>query len=214
MDIFFEYTIGSIQFWAVKDHELTNQATKIDHVCMDIRPLSGYLAVITLSFLLYSIRPTNAVFYSSLPALMLIFPVIVDHRVKMRLSMKDVLLGVVASVIILSPYYLVFGGNLKSITVYSIIFQLLSVSLPEEFFFRGFLQDSIGKSLRAVLWTSCFFSLAHLPRAIFLNDWISLLSFFPSLIMGWLYMKTNNIVPGTMFHLLANLVYQTSTYPK
>ena len=181
---------------------------------MNIKPLSGYLAVITLSFLLYSIRPTNAVFYSSLPALMLIFPVIVGHRVKMRLSIKDVLLGVVASVIILSPYYLVFGGNLKSITVYSIIFQLLSVSLPEEFFFRGFLQDSIGKSLRAVLWTSCLFSLAHLPRAIFLDDWISLLSFFPSLIMGWLYMKTNNIVPGTMFHLLANLVYQTSTYSK
>ena len=30
----------------------------------------------------------------------------------------------------------------------------------------------------------------------------------PSLVMGWLYMRTNNILPGTIFHLLANLAYQ------
>jgi membrane protease YdiL (CAAX protease family) len=59
---------------------------------------------------------------------------------------------------------------------------------------------------------SLLFSLAHLPKAVFYNEWMSLLSFFPSLVMGWLYLKTNNILPGTIFHLFANLVYQTSKF--
>ncbi len=200
-----------MQFWAVKKiTELTKQSMKVDHLCMKIKPLSGYLAVLTLSFLLYSIKPSNAILYNSLPALMLIFPLTIGHRVKIGFSIKDILIGLIASVIALCPYYLVFGGRLKSITVFFVIFQLLSVSLPEEFFFRGFLQDSMGRNLRAVLLVSLMFSLAHLPKAISLGDWTSLLSFFPSLMIGWLYMKTNNIVPGTIFHLLANLVYQTS----
>jgi membrane protease YdiL (CAAX protease family) len=178
---------------------------------MSTRTISGYLAIIILSFLLYSIKPKNNIFYSSLPILMVMFPIIVGYRVKLKFSIKDFFLGLIVSLIILLPYYLVFGGNLKTSTAYYIIFQLLSVSLPEEFFFRGFLQDSIGRNFRAVLLVSLLFSIAHLPRAIFFNEWISLLSFFPSIVMGWLYMKTNNILPGTIFHLLANLVYYNAS---
>jgi uncharacterized protein len=88
------------------------------------------------------------------------------------------------------------------------IFQLLAVSLPEEFFFRGFLQDSLSKNPKAILFVSLLFSLAHLPKAIFISDWMSLLSFFPSIVMGWLYYRTNNVLPGTIFHFSANLIYQ------
>lgn len=174
---------------------------------MNIKILSGYLAVLILSFLLHSIKPANNIFYASLPILMLIFPIIAGHKVKLRFSIKDFLSGLIVSIVVLLPYYLVFGINLRAITAYYVIFQLLSVSLPEEFFFRGFLQDSIGKGFRAILLVSLLFSIAHLPKAIFLGEWISLLSFFPSVVMGWLYMKTKNILPGTVFHLLANLVY-------
>ena len=97
---------------------------------------------------------------------------------------------------------------MKTITVYVLLFQLLSVSFPEEFFFRGFLQDTIGRNFKAVLLVSLLFAVAHIPKALLLGDWMSLLTFFPSLVMGWLYMKTNNILPGTIFHLLANLTYQ------
>ncbi len=138
---------------------------------------------------------------------MLIFPMIVGYKVKLKFSIKDLLLGIIMSVVILLPYYIVFRGNIKTISAYYVILQLLSVSLPEEFFFRGFLQDSMGKGFRAILLVSLLFSIAHLPKAVFLGEWISLLSFFPSIVMGWLYMKTKNILPGTVFHLLANLVY-------
>ena len=175
---------------------------------MNMKAIAGYLAVLALSFLLYSIKPSNTIFYNSLPALMLIFPLVVRHKVKIRFSLKDILIGLIVSMVFIFPYYLIFGSPHKSITAYAFIFQLLSVALPEEFFFRGFLQDSMGRTLRVVLLVSLMFSLAHLPKAVFLGDWTSLLSFFPSVIMGWLYVKTNNIVPGTLFHLLANLVYQ------
>lgn len=174
---------------------------------MNIKTISGYFFILISSFLLCSIRPTNNIFYISLPILMLMFPIIVGHSVKLRFSIKDFLLGLTVSVVILFPYYIASGGNVKTISVYYIIFQLLCVSFPEEFFFRGFLQDSIGRDFKAVLLVSLLFSIAHMPKAVFFGEWISLLSFFPSLIMGWLYMKTNNILPGTIFHFLANLIY-------
>jgi membrane protease YdiL (CAAX protease family) len=174
---------------------------------MNSKIISGYLSVLGLSFFLHAMKPATA-YFSLLPLLMLIFPLAVGHRVKLTFSLQDFSLGLVVSLIVLLPYYLLFGGTGKTITSYALIFQILAVSLPEEFFFRGFLQDSIGKSFRAVFLVSLLFSLAHLPKAIFMGEWISLLSFFPSLIMGWLYMKTNNILPGVLFHFLANLVYQ------
>ncbi len=178
---------------------------------MNIKTISGYFSVLILSFFLYSMKPATNIFYSSLPILMLIFPRIAGYKVKLRFSIKDLLLGIIMSVVILLPYYIVFEGNIKTISAYYVILQLLSVSLPEEFFFRGFLQDSTGRNFRAVLLVSLLFSIAHLPKAIFIGEWMSLLSFFPSIVMGWLYMKTNNILPGTIFHLLANLVYNPST---
>ncbi len=145
---------------------------------MNIKTISGYLSILILSFLLYSIKPTNNIFYSSLPILMVMFPIIVGYRVKIRFSIKDFFLGLIVSLIILLPYYLVFGGNLKTTTAYYIIFQLLSVSLPEEFFFRGFLQDSIGRNFRAVLIVSLLFSIAHLPKAFFLASGYHCSAFF------------------------------------
>jgi membrane protease YdiL (CAAX protease family) len=174
---------------------------------MKIKIISGYLIILILSFVIHAIKPSNHIYYSTLPLLMLIFPLIAGHRVKLVFSGKDLSIGLAASFFILLPYYLFFGGNPAAITVPSVIFQLLSVSFPEEFFFRGFMQDSMGRKYKGILFVSLLFALAHLPKAIFYNEWTVLLSFFPSLAMGWLYMKTNNILPGTVFHLLANLAY-------
>jgi len=168
----------------------------------------GYIALLVLSLLLHAAKPANTMYYSLLPVLMLGFPIVVGHRVKLRFSIRDFLLGLIVSITILVPYYVIVGGNMTPITVYAFLFQLLGVSIPEEFFFRGFLQDSIGRNFRAVLLVSLLFAVAHVPKALLLGDWMSLLSFFPSLVMGWLYMKTNNILPGTIFHFFANMAYQ------
>lgn len=174
---------------------------------MNLKTVSGYIAVVSLSFFLYSSKPTNTLFYSSLPVLMVMFPILVGHRVKLKFSVQDLFFGIGVSFVLLLPYYLILGGAIKKISVYFIIFQLFSIAFPEEFFFRGFIQDSIGRNYKAVVFVSLLFTLAHVPRAFFLSDWISLLSFFPSLVMGWLYMKTENVLPGILFHFFANFVY-------
>jgi membrane protease YdiL (CAAX protease family) len=139
---------------------------------------------------------------------MLAYPIIVGHRVKLSFAIKDIILGLVVSVVILIPYYVIFGENMKTISISVVLFQMLGISLPEEFFFRGYLQDSTGRNFKAVMLVSLLFTGAHLPKALFLGDWMTLLTFFPSLVMGWLYMRTNNILPGTIFHFLSNLAYQ------
>jgi membrane protease YdiL (CAAX protease family) len=169
---------------------------------------AGYLAVLVLSFILHAAKPVNPVYYSLLPVLMLTFPIIFRHTIRLKFNLKDFFTGLTVSVILLLPYYLLFGGNGREITGYFLIFQLIGAAFPEEFFFRGFLQDSIGRNIKAVIFVSILFSLAHLPKAVFTDEWMSLLSFFPSLAMGWLYMRTGNILPGTVFHFLANLAYQ------
>jgi membrane protease YdiL (CAAX protease family) len=173
---------------------------------MSIKAIIGYLIILIASFFLYGKKPANNIIYNLLPLLMVLYPVIVGYRVKLKFSVKDILLGIVISLIILLPYYLLAGGVIKKISYSFLTIQMISVAFPEEFFFRGFIQDSIGKNYRAIFLASILFSFAHFPKAFFSNDWTLLLSFFPSLVMGWLYMKTNNILPGIIFHFLANIV--------
>ena len=183
--------------------------TKLNYYRMTKKLFIGYCALLILSFFLHATKLANSIYNSSIPVLMFLFPIIVGYKVSVRFSIKDITIGLVVSLIILLPYYLLFGGNTREFSISYMVFVLLGISLPEEFFFRGFLQDSMGRTTKAVLFVSFLFAFAHLPKAIFFNEWTSLLSFFPSLVMGWLYMKTNNIIPGTFFHWLANMVYQS-----
>jgi len=89
----------------------------------------------------------------------------------------------------------------------TVAFQLLAVSLPEEAFFRGYLQETVGNNLKGVVAVSILFSIAHLPGFIINGDANSVLTFFPSLVMGYLYMRTSNILPCIIFHLFANLIF-------
>lgn len=91
--------------------------------------------------------------------------------------------------------------------------QFLVVALPEEFFYRGYLQARLrdvwpsgrrclGVRLGPAFWlTAILFALGHL--AIF-QVW-RLSVFFPALIFGWLREKTGSILPAVIFHALSNL---------
>lgn len=172
---------------------------------MRFKVLFGYFLLIIFSFILHYIKP-GRMYYSILPVLMIAYPVFSGSRIKISFSLKDILIGFLASFLILFPCYLFLGGNPTKITLADVLFQFIGVAFPEEVFFRGYIQESLKRSLNAVLITSLFFSFAHFPNAIFSNNWVSLLSFFPSLIMGWLYLKTGNILPGTIFHFFANIL--------
>jgi uncharacterized protein len=93
--------------------------------------------------------------------------------------------------------------------------QLLVVALPEEYFFRGYLQtrlELVWPSGRRVLgatvgWpllaASALFALGHL-----LVDFnaLRLAVFFPALVFGWMRQATGSILAGVLFHAASNLI--------
>lgn len=93
--------------------------------------------------------------------------------------------------------------------------QLLVIALPEEAFFRGYLQTSLDDAWRArrrlfgapvglaLVISSAIFAFGHLltdPRPS------RLAVFFPSLLFGWLRAKTGDTLPGIFFHATCNLL--------
>jgi uncharacterized protein len=91
---------------------------------------------------------------------------------------------------------------------------LLVVALPEEAFFRGYLQSALDRRYppRLVLWgahlgpglliTSVLFALGHF---LSIPDAGRLAVFFPSLLFGWLRAKTGGIGASVVCHALCNL---------
>jgi len=93
--------------------------------------------------------------------------------------------------------------------------QLLVVALPEEYFFRGYLQtrlEAVWPSRRsllgakvgyALLVASVLFALGHL-----LVDFnaLRLAVFFPALVFGWMRQASGSILASVLFHASSNLV--------
>lgn len=93
--------------------------------------------------------------------------------------------------------------------------QLVVVALPEEAFFRGFLQTSLDRAWTkkidifgakvgpALIVTSAVFALGHLAT---IPNPARLAVFFPSLLFGWLRNRTGGIGAGVAFHAMCNLL--------
>jgi uncharacterized protein len=96
--------------------------------------------------------------------------------------------------------------------------QLLVVALPEELFYRGWMQTRwaatapergvtiLGARLGAgFLWTQLLFALGHL---VVLQPW-RLGTFLPGLLFGWLRARTGSIAAPVVAHALSNLFIAT-----
>lgn len=146
-----------------------------------------------------------------IPLSLYIFPLTMKGSISLRFSIKDLSLGLIASVLILLPAmtlpYLMGKGLHVPGSVNLLVYQLIGVALPEEVYFRGFLQEEMGNNLKALLIVSLLFSIMHLPQLIFYGEILALLTFFPSLIMGYLYKRTGNVLASTVFHFFANMAY-------
>ncbi len=95
-----------------------------------------------------------------------------------------------------------------------VVDQLFVVALPEEFFYRGYLQTRLrdawprgrlifGARLGRAFWlTAVLFALGHL--AIF--EFWRLGVVFPALLFGWLREKTGTVVGAALLHACCNLL--------
>ncbi len=145
-----------------------------------------------------------------IPIFLLTVPFILQGEINFRFSAKDAAIGVIVSTVVLMPMWYFFCHSGKSFALLptnAVLFQLFGISLPEEAYFRGFLQHRIGNAIKGILIVSLLFALTHLPRFIFHGDAYSLLTFFPSLVMGFLYLRTSNILPSVIFHFSSNIVF-------
>lgn len=93
--------------------------------------------------------------------------------------------------------------------------QLVVIALPEELFFRGYVQGRLeeawpptrtflGAKL-GVAWivTAALFGLGHFLVTF---EPQMLTRFFPGLVFGWMFARTQSILPGTIFHAACNLL--------
>ena len=91
---------------------------------------------------------------------------------------------------------------------------LLVIALPEEAFFRGYLQTELQTALPpkrkllgadfgwAVVITSALFAIGHVATELHVNR---LSVFFPSLLFGWLRNRTRGIGASVLFHAACNV---------
>jgi membrane protease YdiL (CAAX protease family) len=96
-----------------------------------------------------------------------------------------------------------------------IVAQLVVVALPEELFFRGYVQGRLedawvpqtrlGGARVGAAWIvgALLFALGHYLVTF---DPLMLTRFFPGLVFGWMYARTRSILAGTLFHAACNLL--------
>jgi len=95
-----------------------------------------------------------------------------------------------------------------------LIYQLFLIAIPEEIFFRGWLQSRLnsifprrwpvlGVSVGwAWLLTAFLFATAH---SLILYQWWHFAIFFPALLFGWLRERTGGITAPALFHWSSNI---------
>jgi membrane protease YdiL (CAAX protease family) len=98
-----------------------------------------------------------------------------------------------------------------------VFYQFMYVAVAEEVFFRGYVQSNIlmlagtvehrwcrlWNWLSIVLSAACF-AVAHI---IVQGQIISVLTFLPGVVLGWLFIRTKSLLAPILFHGLANTCY-------
>jgi membrane protease YdiL (CAAX protease family) len=133
-------------------------------------------------------------------------------------NLDGVLLGSAVSVVILSLYVIIVDKpvQLGRVSYSLVILQLFLVAVPEEVFFRGYLQEKIGNDLRGVLAVSLLFAIGHFVTGCVggglggASCAKTLLTFFPSIVMGYMYATSGTLWGNIMFHFLSNIVYEAT----
>lgn len=185
------------------------------------KPILSYLLLILSVFILQHFLDSGTVFSIS-AALMLLIPFLANTEYNyFYFNTRSFLRGVLISVGVLAVYFLILSSynlisgrfpGLREAGYSFFLIQFILVAIPEELFFRGYLQREFGNDYRAVIIVSLLFATAHLVIVCATSGGLSVciqngLTFFPSLVMGYLYMKTGTLWSSIFFHFCANILH-------
>jgi len=98
-----------------------------------------------------------------------------------------------------------------------ILSQFVQVAFCEELFFRGYVQGRVRLLLQpvcvgrdyvlataSIAISSGVFATAH---CVVWGSWVGIMTFFPGLVLGWLFWRTRGLLEPVLFHGLANIGY-------
>ena len=119
----------------------------------------GILLVIVFASHAFSV----GLFAYAIPLFLMAVPVILTGKINFSFSARHLLLGIAVSLLILAPaFFWLYGRKtFAPISLRIVTTQLFLVSFPEEVFFRGFLQDTLGNNVTGVVTVSLLFCLSH-----------------------------------------------------
>ena len=150
----------------------------------------------------------------------------VDSSLRMFFRSLRVFIG---TALVIFPVYIlcahfwmihVFGRTTLLVAPYpnllkTILFQTLLIALPEEFFFRGYMQATLDKSFikrwnifgTRLGWAWIITALVFAASHSFVRfQWWHFSIFFPALVFGWLRERTNSITAPVLFHAASNII--------
>jgi len=87
--------------------------------------------------------------------------------------------------------------------IYSFITIVLIAPIFEELIFRGIILDGFLKIYspkKSIIWSSILFAFIHL------NPWQAIGAFLIGLFIGWIYYRTQSIIPCILIHFTNNLM--------
>lgn len=87
--------------------------------------------------------------------------------------------------------------------IFSFLTSVIAAPILEEILFRGIILEGFLRNYsprKAVIWSSVIFGIAHL------NPWQAVGAILIGILIGWIYMKTNSLIPGMILHFANNLI--------
>lgn len=155
----------------------------------------------------------------------LVLPGNMDRARLVRSAGQAIGWAFVCAVIFWTPFYFgwrhfwhprgVFALRLVPMDVLNEVFgQLVIIALPEEAFYRGYLQSRLDEAFPrkvrilgadigvSLIVTSAIFAVGHFAT---IHQPARLAVFFPSLVFGWLRARTKGVGAGIAFHAACNL---------
>ncbi len=192
-----------------------------------------YLVALLLVGVLHRVLPSRHWLWIIVPAYFLYIPLFTGVNLnETGLNIREWKRGtrdfIVASLLIFPPYaigfryfyiYVLgipFAPGFRENLATLILSEFFYVALPEEFFYRGYVQGVLRKEkdrvyfevagcrfTRAIFFTSLLFALGH-----FVIDFnpARFSVFFPSLIFGCLKERNNDLVAPILFHASSNIL--------
>ena len=156
----------------------------------------------------------------------------VEAGIVIQFTKKDILFGLVVVLLLIVPVF--FGhyalqiathgqdyvpdisnlSHLERPIWYEFLLQIFCVALPEEFFYRGYVQTELTHYFKskqkiqkyavvlAIVLTSLMFAASHLPS----GNITRLATFFPGLLFGFIRFKTNGLVGAILCHASCNMM--------